>query len=840
MSDHAPSIDDLLAHGEFLRALARRLVADEATANDVVQDVWVRALQRPPRRRDSLAGWFSRVTRNLVRDRAASEQARGSRERSHGIDRGNPPPGPVGERAAAVEHLGRAFAALPPIYRDALYLRYYEERGPQEIAEQLGLSVATAKTRLRRGLELLRNDLDGRLGSDRNFALALLPFAVAHSKTGGLWMTKKAVAACVIVLVGGGLWLARDAARSVETSARAEQAGQELVPARELGGASVEADAQDPVELEAAREPVVEAAAAPRFTGRVVYASTGQGVPFYRFQASSSASESEWLETAEDGSFSSRVAHAAELEVSLPGAVPPEPLALPDPEDEALAPPREQQGAAIVSAVAPIAGGLSAAMEREALKDVRELVLSSEPAVIEVALGPTYLLDFELPQGHGYAHDDFDATIVGVKYESLRERRALLGVNAEPRPWVRFPQPDKEVFLEPWDWRLELLSHDGRWAGKAVTDWVHGVHEQRVAIELVTHTRLAGVVRDEKGRALDGIGVRLQEEGGERTHYRKTDAAGEYTFELLEPGAYAQYIQDDHFLPWKETVALPGGETLNDVTLTSRPPGGSIAGRITSATGKFTGRVFLFLEGEGDQNVWRRQDPDWKAENGVFVARFAFDDLGHGSYRVVCNTIEGVPIEGRVRSLAPPDTDVHFHIEDDRPVLSLDLEVVDDETGEPVESYHFLSRVENGYMDDNLVSPGQSVERVIREGVDFAWWIRAEGYRAAGGSAADFADGPPTVRLRPGFCAVVHVLSIESLSSLPGVTVFADGVPVSVTDAEGDVVLDLPAKPRTLGFDPERWTIYRDGGFHSDIDPETGTFEVGDDFHLGAYLRRVE
>ena len=41
--------EDLLAHSQWARALARTLVRDAATAEDLVQETWVAALKRPPR-----------------------------------------------------------------------------------------------------------------------------------------------------------------------------------------------------------------------------------------------------------------------------------------------------------------------------------------------------------------------------------------------------------------------------------------------------------------------------------------------------------------------------------------------------------------------------------------------------------------------------------------------------------------------------------------------------------------------------------------------------------------------------------------------------------------------
>ena len=58
--------DDLVQQQAFLRRLALRLVADEATADDLVQDAYVLALTRPPERREALRAWLATVVRRLA------------------------------------------------------------------------------------------------------------------------------------------------------------------------------------------------------------------------------------------------------------------------------------------------------------------------------------------------------------------------------------------------------------------------------------------------------------------------------------------------------------------------------------------------------------------------------------------------------------------------------------------------------------------------------------------------------------------------------------------------------------------------------------------------------
>jgi DNA-directed RNA polymerase specialized sigma24 family protein len=59
----------LLDHDDFLRALARSLVADAARADDVVQQTYAAALASPtggPRQASSLRAWLASVVRHLA------------------------------------------------------------------------------------------------------------------------------------------------------------------------------------------------------------------------------------------------------------------------------------------------------------------------------------------------------------------------------------------------------------------------------------------------------------------------------------------------------------------------------------------------------------------------------------------------------------------------------------------------------------------------------------------------------------------------------------------------------------------------------------------------------
>ncbi|HEY8925281.1 MAG TPA: sigma factor, partial [Polyangia bacterium] len=64
-----PVIDELVAnHRDFLRFVERR-VGNRATAEEIVQEAFVRSLTRGGEIRESVLGWFYQVLRNAVIDR---------------------------------------------------------------------------------------------------------------------------------------------------------------------------------------------------------------------------------------------------------------------------------------------------------------------------------------------------------------------------------------------------------------------------------------------------------------------------------------------------------------------------------------------------------------------------------------------------------------------------------------------------------------------------------------------------------------------------------------------------------------------------------------------------
>lgn len=212
--DTTPLERDLLQHRDFLLRLAAGLVGT-TDAEDLVQDVWTKALEHPRAAPGVARGWLARVARNLAVNRFRARARRESRERAHA-----PREDASTSVAAASEHfelthqIAAAVRTLDEPYRAVILLRFFEGLEHAVIAARLGLPLATVRTRQQRALVKLRERLDRECGGREAWGLALgswiarkgLPVAST-----GSGLAAGTAAAVVLALAGavGWLWLAR-------------------------------------------------------------------------------------------------------------------------------------------------------------------------------------------------------------------------------------------------------------------------------------------------------------------------------------------------------------------------------------------------------------------------------------------------------------------------------------------------------------------------------------------------------------------------------------------------------------------------------------------------------
>jgi RNA polymerase sigma-70 factor (ECF subfamily) len=145
-------------HSPRLYALARRLTGgDDADAEDIVQDTWLRASRQLGRFewRSALTTWLSAIVINCARERMRTTSRL---ECPADLE---DPPAPVRSPVAGID-LERAIARLADGYRHVLVLHDIEGLTHFEIADALGIAVGTSKSQLSRARALVRADLKGR------------------------------------------------------------------------------------------------------------------------------------------------------------------------------------------------------------------------------------------------------------------------------------------------------------------------------------------------------------------------------------------------------------------------------------------------------------------------------------------------------------------------------------------------------------------------------------------------------------------------------------------------------------------------------------------------------
>ncbi|WP_239459966.1 SigE family RNA polymerase sigma factor [Nocardioides daejeonensis] len=148
------------ARGPALLRLARRLTADPADAEDVVQEALARALVRWERisRVEDVDAYVTRMVVN-----AHTSWWRRFRRREQPV----PTPEEKGSGAGAADdtmayderdRLREAVRRLPAEQRVAVVLRYYEQREYAEIAALTGVREGTVRSRVSRGIAVLRRE----------------------------------------------------------------------------------------------------------------------------------------------------------------------------------------------------------------------------------------------------------------------------------------------------------------------------------------------------------------------------------------------------------------------------------------------------------------------------------------------------------------------------------------------------------------------------------------------------------------------------------------------------------------------------------------------------------
>ena len=160
--------------GDAVYRLALCRLNSRADAEDVYQEVFLRLLRDDTDFRDEehLKAWLLRVTLSRCADLRRSAWFRRTAPMEAAADAAVP-------EAASSGELWQAVRALPDDQRTAVWLHYVEGYRTEEIAQMVGCSPVTVRTRLHRARKQLKVDLEGSYDEQQ------LERTEEHQSTGG-------------------------------------------------------------------------------------------------------------------------------------------------------------------------------------------------------------------------------------------------------------------------------------------------------------------------------------------------------------------------------------------------------------------------------------------------------------------------------------------------------------------------------------------------------------------------------------------------------------------------------------------------------------------------------
>lgn len=516
MSARDPSLpaDVLLEHQDFLRALARGLLGDPARADDAVQEAYAAALESPPRLADgaSARSWLAVVVRNHARNLLRGDARRADRERL--VARAESVEDDALERLRVQRRVLEALERLREPYRTAVFLRYAEGLPPREIARRTDSNVETVRSRVQRGLELLRRDLDHEFGDRGAWSALLLPIALAR-RTGSAiaipaaaWM----VAAALLVAAALAPFLLDLARGSGGARIAALPRVAPWIAARALDappGRATRAPASADATLAPPR-PADPAGITPGSVAVRVADAGGRALAGVRVGDSEPTDGSGWTSASSTERRAFDGASGAEFAV--------------------LARSIDADGAV-------------------------ELVLDV-PAEFELDADPADLAGATLRLG-------------GEGGAVAAESRAHLGA----RPFVRFARAPARTLLERdggSSWTLSALGADALRRADRRVHAVRGLATEPVRLDFADAARLELRFTSASGADLRDVRVALDPRAGESASSGDPASTPDFACAGLAPGAHALVVAARGHAPRRIELELPAGTTRRDIALEAR------------------------------------------------------------------------------------------------------------------------------------------------------------------------------------------------------------------------------------------------------------------------------
>lgn len=180
-----PDATELLAQASWLRALTRRLIRDVDLASDLEQETWSATLQGGPADPSGARAWMRAVVRKLFLRHLRDEGARVHHESraAQDVPTVSSEEQSTLERLELQERLVVAVQSLDEPYRTAVRLRYFDGLEYDEVAERMATTPVTARKRVSRGVEALRELLDRPYGGREHWSILALSIAAQATPT---------------------------------------------------------------------------------------------------------------------------------------------------------------------------------------------------------------------------------------------------------------------------------------------------------------------------------------------------------------------------------------------------------------------------------------------------------------------------------------------------------------------------------------------------------------------------------------------------------------------------------------------------------------------------------
>lgn len=151
-------------YGDLVWSLARRFLGNSPEAEDAVQEIFIEIWGNAERYKPELASevtFIATIARRRLIDRLRKNSRKPDSEvYDEGIASQNPDPVNRVTENVEVQNVVRVLEEMQPEHREILTLSIYQGYSHSEIADRLSMPLGTVKTRVRRGLIHIREQLE--------------------------------------------------------------------------------------------------------------------------------------------------------------------------------------------------------------------------------------------------------------------------------------------------------------------------------------------------------------------------------------------------------------------------------------------------------------------------------------------------------------------------------------------------------------------------------------------------------------------------------------------------------------------------------------------------------